>query len=238
MKVLVTGALGLVGSEAVKFYLNEAWEVIGIDNDMRKHIYGPHASVAKNMIDHSNLRNHGVDISKIEPIISSEKPDVIIHAAAQTSSKWSVENSLIDFGINAYSTLMLLEMTRKHTPNALFIYLSVADESDYSPMKISKMTGEVYTQLYCAVFGLNTGVFKCLRVTGVNDVSRKEMSESAEYLIHANDLAQAIFCFTKAPKPGEIYEFSGFGGIVAFTKDYPEYKLKYNDWAIREELRR
>lgn len=124
MKVLITGSLGLVGSEAVKFYLNNACEVIGVDNDMRKHFFGPEASVVKNKIDHSNYRHHGVDISKIEPIIESEKPDVIIHCAAQPSHDFSATNPLLDFGINAMSTLMLLEMVRKHVPEAVFVYTS------------------------------------------------------------------------------------------------------------------
>jgi CDP-paratose 2-epimerase len=121
---LVTGSLGLVGSAAVKFYLNDAAEVIGVDNDMRKHFFGQEASVLKNRIDHGNYTHYGVDISKIEPIIETEKPDVIIHAAAQPSHDYSATNPLLDFGINAYSTLMLLEMTRKHAPEAVFVYTS------------------------------------------------------------------------------------------------------------------
>ena len=69
MKILITGSLGLVGSEAVRYYLNDAWEVVGIDNDMRKHFFGEEASVLKNRIDDRNYTHHGIDISKIEPII-------------------------------------------------------------------------------------------------------------------------------------------------------------------------
>ena len=124
MKVLITGSLGLVGSAAVRYYLNEACQVIGVDNDMRKHFFGPEASVTKNLIDDRNYTHYGIDISKIEPIIEQDKPDVIIHCAAQPSHDYSATNPLLDFGINAYSTLMLLEMTRKHTPDAVFVYLS------------------------------------------------------------------------------------------------------------------
>src|SRR3990167_9287966 len=123
-KILISGSLGLVGSAAVKYYLNEAWEVHGVDNDMRKHFFGEAASVLKNKIDHPNYHHYGVDISKIEGLIENEKPDVIFHAAAQPSHVWSATNPLLDFGINAYSTLMLLEMTRKHCPEAVFVYTS------------------------------------------------------------------------------------------------------------------
>lgn len=124
MKILITGSLGLVGSEAVKYYLNEGWEVIGVDNDMRKHFFGKEASVAKNRIDHRNYTHHGIDISKIEGIIIEQRPDVIIHAAAQPSHDFSATNPILDFGINAMSTLMLLEMARKHVPGCVFIYTS------------------------------------------------------------------------------------------------------------------
>lgn len=124
MKILITGSLGLVGSEAVRFYLNENAEVIGIDNDMRRHFFGPDASVAKNMINHRSYRHYGVDISKTEEIFAGEKPDVIIHTAAQPSHDWAAKNPMLDFGVNAYGTLMLLEFTRKYVPDAVFIQVS------------------------------------------------------------------------------------------------------------------
>lgn len=126
MKVLVTGSLGLVGSEAVKFYLNEACEVVGVDNDMRKFFFGEEASVVKNRIDHPNYKHLGVDMAstKVEALFANWKPDVIIHAGAQPSHDYSAQNPLLDFGINAYSTLILLEYMRKHTPEAVFVYLS------------------------------------------------------------------------------------------------------------------
>ena len=147
MKVLVTGSLGLVGSAAVRYYLNEACEVIGVDNDMRKHFFGPEASVQKNLIDHGNYRHYGIDISKIEGLFENEKPDVIIHAAAQPSHDYSAKNPLLDFGINAYSTLMLLEMTRKHTPEAVFVYLSTNKVYGDRPNKFDFFEAETRWEL-------------------------------------------------------------------------------------------
>lgn len=123
-KIIITGSLGLVGSSAVQYYINEGWEVHGVDNDMRKHFFGESASVVSNKIDHKNYYHYGLDISKIEGLIQYEKPDAIIHAAAQPSHDYSATNPLLDFGINAYSTLMLLEFTRQHAPEAVFIYVS------------------------------------------------------------------------------------------------------------------
>ena len=124
MKILITGSLGLVGSEAVKYYLTNNATVIGVDNNMRKHFFGKEASVLKNKIDHRSYTHYGIDISKTENLIKEEKPDVIIHCAAQPSHDYSAQEPLIDFGINAYSTLMLLEFVRNHCPHCIFVYTS------------------------------------------------------------------------------------------------------------------
>ena len=159
MKILITGSLGLVGSEAVRYYLNEAAEVHGVDNDMRKHFFGEEASVVKNKIDHPNYHHYGVDISKIEGLIENEKPDVIIHAAAQPSHDYSATNPLLDFGINAYSTLMLLEMVRKHVPEAVFVYLSTnkvyGDEPNRLPIAEEEYRYEAYSSSKEKHIGIN-----------------------------------------------------------------------------------
>ena len=46
--VIVTGSAGLVGSEAVRFFCEKNFSVIGIDNDMRNVFFGEEASVRWN----------------------------------------------------------------------------------------------------------------------------------------------------------------------------------------------
>ena len=41
---LITGSTGLVGSEAVNFFCDKGFDVIGIDNNLRKFFFGTHAS--------------------------------------------------------------------------------------------------------------------------------------------------------------------------------------------------
>ena len=36
---LITGSSGLVGSEAVKFFCNKGFDVVGIDNNLRKFFF-------------------------------------------------------------------------------------------------------------------------------------------------------------------------------------------------------
>ena len=42
--VLITGSSGLVGSESVNFFCDKGFEVVGIDNDLRKFFFGNKAS--------------------------------------------------------------------------------------------------------------------------------------------------------------------------------------------------
>ena len=44
--VLVTGSSGLVGSESVKFFSNKGFDVLGIDNNLRKFFFGNEASTS------------------------------------------------------------------------------------------------------------------------------------------------------------------------------------------------
>ena len=46
---LVTGSMGLVGAEAVGFFADQGMDVVGIDNDMRAHYFGPLSSNINNL---------------------------------------------------------------------------------------------------------------------------------------------------------------------------------------------
>ncbi len=41
---LITGSAGLIGAEAVRFFSNIGFKIVGIDNDMRKEFFGEEAS--------------------------------------------------------------------------------------------------------------------------------------------------------------------------------------------------
>ncbi len=126
--VLITGACGLIGSATVKKFLDEGWYVYGVDNNMRKQIFGNEADTQGNLNDidtndrlefiESDIR----DNEKIKPII--QKIDAIVHLAAQPSHPKSLEIPMEDFQINAFGTLNLLELTRMYNKGAPFAYMS------------------------------------------------------------------------------------------------------------------
>tara|TARA_B110000259_G_scaffold138187_1_gene155577 strand:+ start:173 stop:1225 length:1053 start_codon:yes stop_codon:yes gene_type:complete len=130
--VLITGSLGLVGSESVDFFLKKNFKVIGIDNNKRRFFFGKEGSVnskKKLIISNSNYKHYNIDIlnfKKIESIFKrfSSEIKLIIHAAAQPSHDWAYKNPILDFDINARATLHLLQCFKKYSSKSTFIFTS------------------------------------------------------------------------------------------------------------------
>lgn len=144
-KVLVTGAGGLIGSEAVRFYCKKGFNVVGIDNNMRKYFFGPEGDTSWNVKklaeEFSNYLHVEADIreeSQMKKIFQDHVFDLIIHCAAQPSHDWAAREPLTDFDVNARGTLILLECTRQLCPNAVFIFTSTnkvyGDSPNYLPV--------------------------------------------------------------------------------------------------------
>lgn len=130
---LITGSSGLIGSESAQFFADKGFEIVGIDNNLRRYFFGLEASTIWNKkrlkSTISQYKHYDVDIrnlSKIERIFSRYGHDIkiVIHCAAQPSHDWAAKEPFTDFSINAVGTLNLLEMTRKHASDAVFIFMS------------------------------------------------------------------------------------------------------------------
>ncbi len=131
--VVITGSGGLIGSEAVRFYAQQAETVVGIDNDMRARFFGAEASTSWNVEAlqgrFDNYRHEAVDIRDADAIGKifqryGRDVDLVIHTAAQPSHDWAARDPRTDFTVNANGTLELLEATRQHTDGATFIFTS------------------------------------------------------------------------------------------------------------------
>ena len=128
---LVTGSSGLIGSEAVRFFADKGYQVVGIDNNMRKYFFGKDGDTEWNRKllekDIPGFTHYTADIrndEEIEPIFKKHKFDIIIHTAAQPSHDWAAKEPFTDFTVNANGTLVILENFRKHSPEATFIFTS------------------------------------------------------------------------------------------------------------------
>lgn len=133
-KVIVTGSGGLIGSESVSHFIEAGFEVIGIENDMRARFFGPDASTAHTT--EALAERYPEELLTVELDIRdtdgldrvfaqrAEGVELVIHTAAQPSHDWAASDPQTDFGVNANGTLNLLEATRKHAPDATFVFCS------------------------------------------------------------------------------------------------------------------
>ena len=131
---IITGAGGLIGSAAATRFASLGLDVVGIDNDMRAVFFGKEASTAGNLASLGAalgraFTHHSIDVrddAAIDALIASlgRNIAVVVHTAAQPSHDWAAREPLTDFGINAVGTLNMLEATRRHCPEAPFIFTS------------------------------------------------------------------------------------------------------------------
>ena len=143
--VIITGSTGLVGSEAVNFFSDKGFDVVGIDNNLRKFFFGKDGSTiwVKNKLlkRNKNFKNLNLDVrnyKKLKKIFKkySSNISLIIHCAAQPSHDYGKENPIIDFNVNATGTLNLLELTRKYCPDSPFIFMSTNKVYGDNPNKL------------------------------------------------------------------------------------------------------
>ena len=227
-KILVTGSLGLTGSEAVDFFKEKGWEVIGIDNNMRSTFFGVKET-------YNDLNTSSMDIRNEEAVnklFQENKFDAIIHCAAQPSHDYSKDHALEDFDINSRGTLILLEATRKYCPEAVFVHISTdkvygenmtvenedlfEEKTRYDSWKIfdektgldfassrslfgcSKTAADIYVQEYGNYFGMKTVCFRCGCITGKRHKGA-ELHGFMSYLV-------------KCIKEGITYKIFGYKG--------------------------
>lgn len=131
---IVTGCGGLIGSETVAHFAEAGMDVVGIDNDMRRYFFGDEASTAWQVdrlrrrfparfrLEAADIRDAGA----IERLFASlgRAVTLVVHCAAQPSHDWAAREPATDFTVNANGTLTLLEATRRHAPEAVFLFTS------------------------------------------------------------------------------------------------------------------
>ena len=129
--ILVTGSSGLIGSEAVEHFDRQGHQVHGIDNNMRQVFFGQPGDTTWNLERlrgvTKNFTHYYLDIRDrigLESLFRSQRFDMIVHCAAQPSHDKARDIPMLDFEVNALGTVNLLEATRLHCPEAIFVFLS------------------------------------------------------------------------------------------------------------------
>ena len=166
--ILVTGSAGLIGAETVRFFAAEGFDVVGIDNDMWRALFGDDASTAwsrerlqAEVKKYQHIDGDVRDPELLESVFNRKGRAIsaVIHTAAQPSHDWAARDPQTDFGINANGTLNLLEATRRHCPDAAFVFTSTnkvyGDTPNLLPLVEEETRWEVRTDHPFAAHGID-----------------------------------------------------------------------------------
>lgn len=131
MKVLITGSGGLIGSACTHVLGEQGWEIVGVDNNMRAEFFGAQAST-RHTVHHlktvlPNYRHYEIDIRdrrQVRDLFKAERPDFVIHTAAQPSHDKAASIPYEDFDVNAGGTLNLLVAARDFCKESPFCFTS------------------------------------------------------------------------------------------------------------------
>jgi UDP-glucose 4-epimerase len=161
MKILVTGGAGFIGSHIVDKLVKRGDYVIVIDD----------LSTGKQENLNPKAKFYKLDIleSKVEEVFRNEKPEFVIHQAAQVDVTRSVNEPVFDAEINIIGGLKLLEYCRKYGVKKIVYgnsggagsgepqYLPVDEKHPIAPLcpyGVSKHTLEHYLEVYSKIHGL------------------------------------------------------------------------------------
>ncbi len=161
MKVLITGGAGFIGSNVADGLLEKGCEVIIVD-DLSN-------GKEENMPKKAKFYKHDIRDEKIQNIFREEKPDIVIHNAAQLSVRVSVEDPMMDAGINIMGGLNIINACHIYNINKIIFASSggtVYGEQEYfpadedhptkpiSPYGVAKLATENYLYYFYNNYGL------------------------------------------------------------------------------------
>lgn len=180
MKILITGGAGFISSHITDLLIDNGYEVCILDSlaHGKKENLNPNAKFYK------------VDIrsEEILSIFKKERPDVVIHNAAQINVVKSVEGPIEDASINIMGTINILEASRLNGVKKIIYPASAAifGEPEYlpidenhplnmiSPYGVSKHTVEHYLYTYKKLYNIDYFALRYSNVYGPRQDSSGE----------------------------------------------------------------
>lgn len=160
MKVLITGGAGFIGSNAADGLLEKNYRVVIVD-DLSN---GKKENIPKEAV----FYRCDIRTKKIYDILKAERPDIVIHNAAQLSVRISVENPLVDADINIMGGLNVINACNACKVKKLIFASSggtVYGEQKYfpadekhptnpvSPYGVAKLATENYLYYFYKTYG-------------------------------------------------------------------------------------
>lgn len=176
MKVLVTGACGLMGHFLVDLLINEGHEVVGT-------AFRPKADITKinkkAKIIECDIRNK----EKVFSLIKDFAPDQIYHLAAQSFPTVSWDDPWYTMETNVIGSVNIFEAVKKYVPNCIIMNACTSGEygfvtADEVPIKedhalkplhpyaVSKVAQELLAYQYFKNFGVKSISIRIFNTTG------------------------------------------------------------------------
>jgi UDP-glucose 4-epimerase len=175
MRILVSGGAGFIGSHTVDALVTRGGHEIAIIDDL---------SAGKRQQVNPAARFHQVDLrdaSAVRGVIERERPEVLVHLAAQMDVRRSVADPAFDAQVNLVGFLNLMEAGREHglrrvifssTGGAIYGEQECfpCDEQHpqrpVSPYGIAKLATEKYLFFYQAQYGIDYVAMRYANVYG------------------------------------------------------------------------
>jgi UDP-glucuronate 4-epimerase len=212
MKVLITGVAGFVGFHVASKLISKNFKVVGIDNLNNYYEVSLKKSRLKNILNNSNSKNFKFylkdirDQKAIKNIFFKEKPEVVIHLAAQAGVRYSLINPRLYMETNIMGFFNIIEESKKNNIKH-FLYASSSSvygankkipfsETDQAshPLQLyaaTKRSDELIAHTYSYLYNLPTTGLRFFTVYG--PWGRPDMS---------------VFIFTKKILNREIIKIS------------------------------
>ncbi|WP_416208012.1 NAD-dependent epimerase/dehydratase family protein [Chelativorans sp. M5D2P16] len=171
VKVLVTGIAGFIGFHTALRLAERGDEVIGIDN--LNDYYPVSLKQARLSLLGNRVRFREMDIAEAEAfnaLVQAERPDVIVHLAAQAGVRYSLENPFAYAKSNLMGHLSVLEACRRSEGLTHLVYASSSSvygdnrkvpfsetdrvDAPKSLYAASKRADELMSTAYASLYGL------------------------------------------------------------------------------------
>ena len=218
MKVLVTGSAGFIGSTASLKLLERGDQVLGIDNLNDYYDVSLKQDRLARLECYENYSHFGIDISDrtaVEDFFKNNKPQKVIHLAAQAGVRYSLDNPYAYIDSNILGFLNIIEGVRNYGTDHL-VYASTSSvygantnmpfspsHSVNHPLSLyaaTKKSNELMAHTYSHLFNIPTTGLRFFTVYG--PWGRPDM---------------ALFLFTKKILAGEPIEVFNNGN---HTRDF------------------
>jgi len=177
MKILITGAAGLIGTHFSKYLLDKGYEVMGIDD-----LSGGYAeNVDERLIRSMNFAKINlVDTEKVENAFKIFQPDIVFHFAAYAAEglspfirKYNYENNVIA-SINIINSCIKHDIKKMIFTSSMAVYgignppfSEIQSLSPIDPYGIAKYTVEQDIKQAHNQFGLDYTIIRPHNIIGI-----------------------------------------------------------------------